>query len=59
MPGKEEELYPFLGLPDLDPAEEQRLVKNCLMVTDIGVVEDPERTDQPNRSPHLLSAEKR
>jgi hypothetical protein len=43
-PGQEEELFPFCGLPELDPEEEQLLIKNCLMITDLKVVEDPERT---------------
>ena len=43
-PGEEEELFPFCGLPELDPDEEELLIKNCLMITDLKVVEDPERT---------------
>lgn len=42
--GGEQELYPFTGVPALTSAEQELIVKNCLMITDLGVVEDPERT---------------
>jgi hypothetical protein len=42
--GRETVLVPFAGLPALDPAVEKLLISNCLMITDLGVVEDAERT---------------
>lgn len=42
--GQEVALAQFQGSPALAPAEEARLISHCLMITDLGVVEDPERT---------------